>query len=184
MKRLFDVVASFCGLVILGWAILLLAWLIRRDTPGPGIFRQVRVGRNRVPFVCCKLRTMRIETAQAATHDTPASAVTRVGGILRRHKLDELPQLWNVLKGDMSLVGPRPCLPVQADVIAEREKCGVFAVRPGITGPAQISGVDMSEPERLAAVDGAYVTDQTFFGDLTIILRTVLGKGQGDHVAG
>ncbi|KAB0680421.1 sugar transferase [Aureimonas leprariae] len=183
MKRAFDVAASLGGLLVLGWAILLLAVLVRRDSPGPGIFRQERVGRNGVPFVCCKLRTMGVETRSQATHDTPASAVTRLGGRLRRYKLDELPQLWNVLKGEMSLVGPRPCLPIQDDVIAARERLGVLAARPGITGLAQVTGVDMSTPERLAEVDASYIATRSFFGDLGIILRTVLGGGQGDHVA-
>ena len=183
-KRLFDIAASLFGLLAFGWAILALAFLIRYDTPGPGIFRQERVGRNRVPFTCCKLRTMAVETADAATHDTHASAVTPLGTTLRRYKVDELPQLWNVLKGDMSLVGPRPCLPIQEAVISARDRLGVHTARPGITGLAQVRGIDMSTPERLAQVDAVYVANRSFAGDLKIILRTVMGAGQGDHVAG
>ncbi|WP_152044927.1 sugar transferase [Aureimonas psammosilenae] len=182
-KRVFDILASLFGLLVLGWAILLLALLVRRDSPGPGIFRQERVGRNRLPFTCLKLRTMGADTRSAATHDTPAAAVTPLGGRLRRVKVDELPQLWNVLKGEMSLVGPRPCLPIQKDVIDARERLGVHRARPGITGLAQVQGVDMSEPERLAEVDARYVETRSFFGDLAIILQTLTGSGQGDHVA-
>ncbi len=183
MKRLLDVVASLVGLVVLGPLILALAVAIRRGSPGPGILGQARVGRNGKPFLCRKLRTMAADTAQAATHDTPASAVTPLGIRLRRWKLDELPQLWNVLRGEMSLVGPRPCLPMQRDVIEARERLGVHALRPGITGLAQVNGVDMSTPDRLAAVDAAYGASQTLRGDLVLIVRTLRGAGRGDHVA-
>ncbi|GGE00782.1 sugar transferase [Aureimonas endophytica] len=183
LKRLLDIVASLFGLLVLGWLVLLFAWMIRRETPGPGIFRQERVGRNRVPFTCLKLRTMAAGTVSAATHDTPASAVTPLGEKLRRTKLDELPQLWNVLKGEMSLVGPRPSLPIQTELVAARSRRGVFALRPGITGLAQIEGVDMSTPERLAERDAHYLATRSFLGDLRIILATVFGAGQGDHVA-
>ena len=180
MKRAFDIVAAAGGLLVLGWLILLLAWAIRRDSAGPGIFAQARVGRNGRPFTCYKLRSMREGTASAATHDTPPSALTPLGKHLRRWKLDELPQLWNVLKGEMSLVGPRPCLPLQTDVIAARRRLGVDRARPGITGLAQVSGVDMSTPERLAETDARYLATRSFGGDLALILRTLTGSGQGD----
>jgi O-antigen biosynthesis protein WbqP len=182
MKRVFDIAASFFGLICFGWLILLLAAMIRRDTPGPGIFRQVRVGRNERPFTCYKLRTMASGTVSAASHETPRAAVTGLGVRLRAWKLDELPQLWNVLKGDMSFVGPRPCLPVQTVLIEARRREGAFRVRPGITGPAQVRGIDMSEPERLARIDGAYARASGFWSDLLLILQTVTGKGRGDRV--
>ncbi|SDO56400.1 Sugar transferase involved in LPS biosynthesis (colanic, teichoic acid) [Aureimonas jatrophae] len=183
MKRLFDIVASLGGLVVLGWLIVLLAVLVRRDSAGPGLFRQERVGRNGVPFTCLKLRTMRIDTVSAASHDTPASAVTALGARLRRWKLDELPQLWNVLKGEMSFVGPRPCLLIQRELIEERRRRGVLALRPGITGLAQVQGIDMRDPVRLAEIDARYGASRSFLGDLALILRTVAGGGQGDRVA-
>ena len=105
-------------------------------------------------------------TLSAASHETPASAVTPLGRRLRALKLDELPQLWNVLKGEMSLVGPRPCLPSQTVLVDEREKRGVLAIRPGITGKAQVMGVDMSDPARLAEIDASYAAEPSFLGDL------------------
>lgn len=183
MKRLFDIAASLAGLAALGWLILLLAWLVRRDSQGPGLFVQERVGREGRSFRCYKLRTMRVDTVAAATHDTPKSAVTPLGAKLRRWKLDELPQLWNVLRGDMSFVGPRPCLPIQAEVIEERRKRGVLAIRPGITGLAQVNGIDMSEPARLGETDARYMQSRSFTGDLGLIFRTLAGGGRGDRVA-
>ena len=183
MKRLFDVCASLLGLLLLGWLVGVLAVMIRRTSDGPGIFAQQRVGRHERIFTCYKLRTMHRTTPSAASHETPASAVTPLGRRLRTWKLDELPQLWNVLRGDMSLVGPRPCLPSQEQLIAERRRRGVFAVRPGITGKAQVLGVDMSDPERLARIDAVYARERSFIGDLVLILRTVVGSGRGDRVA-
>lgn len=182
MKRLFDIAASLFGLVFLGWLVGLLAWRVRKDSPGPGILAQPRVGRDGAVFVCYKLRTMLVGTLHAASHETPVSAVTPLGATLRRYKLDELPQLWNVLKGEMSFVGPRPCLPVQERLIEERDRLGVLSVRPGITGLAQVQGVDMSDPVRLAAIDAEYVKERSFIGDLVLILRTVTGAGRGDRV--
>ena len=183
MKRLFDIAASLAGLVLLGWLIGVMALIVRRDSTGPGLFAQQRVGRHGEHFTCYKLRTMYRETASAASHETPVTAVTRLGSRLRAWKLDELPQLWNVLKGEMSLVGPRPCLPSQDVLVEARRRRGVLAVRPGITGKAQVMGVDMSDPERLAAIDAAYVAERSFVGDLALIARTVTGGGRGDRVA-
>jgi O-antigen biosynthesis protein WbqP len=118
-------------------------------------------------------------TANLPTHQVEASAVTPIGELLRRFKIDELPQLWNVLLGDMSLVGPRPCLPSQIELVDARERLGVFTVRPGITGLAQISGVDMSDPQRLAEIDARYVRTQTVPGDLKLIWATLRGQGVG-----
>lgn len=184
MKRLFDFSASLVGLVCLGWLIGLLAILVKRDSDGPGIYAQPRVGRDGAVFTCYKLRTMHRTTVSAASHETPASAVTGLGRRLRALKLDELPQLWNVLKGEMSFVGPRPCLPSQTVLIEERGRRGVLSVRPGITGEAQVQGVDMSDPVRLAEIDAHYVNNRSFLGDLTLILQTVAGGGRGDRVRG
>lgn len=182
LKRLFDLVVSSVALVILSPVLLVLVWLVRRDSEGPGIFRQTRIGREGRSFTCFKLRTMRQGTPNRPTHETSADTVTRLGASLRRFKLDELPQLWNVAKGEMSFVGPRPCLPSQNEVIEERRRRGVLALRPGITGLAQINGVDMRTPLRLAETDADYARTRSFFGDLRIIIKTVLGRGQGDHV--
>ncbi|MEF2552068.1 sugar transferase [Aurantimonas sp. A2-1-M11] len=182
MKRLFDFTASLAGLICLGWLIGVLAIFVRRDSEGPGIYAQPRVGRDGRVFTCYKLRTMHRATASAASHETPASAVTALGRRLRSWKLDELPQLWNVLRGEMSFVGPRPCLPSQTLLIEERARRGVLAVRPGITGEAQVQGVDMSDPVRLAEIDARYVASRSFLSDLKLILRTVAGGGRGDRV--
>jgi O-antigen biosynthesis protein WbqP len=183
MKRVFDIVASLGGLLVFGVPILILIWLIRRDSEGPGLFVQQRMGREHRIFTCYKLRTMRADTVLAASHETPRSAVTPLGMTLRKWKLDELPQLWNVLRGEMSFVGPRPCLPMQHELIAEREAKGIFAQTPGITGLAQVQHIDMSDPRRLVAVEAQYLANHSFVGDLLLILRTVTGGGVGDRVA-
>lgn len=181
-KRLFDLLLA--ALLALPAAILCLACIvaIRREDAAPALFKQVRVGRHRRPFVLYKLRTMSMGTGDRASHEVSAAQITRVGGFLRRTKLDELPQLVNVLKGDMSFVGPRPCLPNQEELVSERDRRGVYAVRPGITGPAQLAGIDMSIPAKLAEADAIYTTRIGLVGDLKYIVRTALGRGSGDAV--
>ena len=134
---------------------------------------------NRQPFICLKLRTMRDDTPSAASHDIGHTAITPVGHWLRKAKLDELPQLWNVLRGDMSLVGPRPCLPIQTELIEARDRLGVYRVRPGVTGPAQILGIDMSEPHRLAEVDAQWLAHSSVGSYAKAILLTAVGRGLG-----
>ena len=180
MKRGLDIAISVLGLIIGSPIILITIGLVRLETPGPGIFRQIRLGRHRRTFTMYKVRTMRLGTGDAPSHKVGVNSVTDVGRVLRNLKLDELPQLWNVLRGDMSLVGPRPCLPSQSELIRERLERGVFEVRPGITGLAQIRGIDMSAPECLAAIDAEYIRDRTFAGDLKLIFRTLGGSGRGD----
>jgi O-antigen biosynthesis protein WbqP len=183
MKRFFDLVASAAGLAVLWPVILLLAWMIRRGSEGPGIFSHQRVGRDGVPFACHKLRTMRQGAPNVPTHFASAAEITRLGCFLRRTKLDELPQLWNVLRGEMSLVGPRPCLPSQTVLIEERRRRGVLALRPGITGLAQVEGIDMSDPVRLADRDADYMRRRSFWLDLRLIYATVFRRaGGGDRV--
>ena len=179
MKRAFDVVA--CGLFLPFFVLILLIVIvaIRWQSPGPAIFRQVRVGKQGRPFTCYKFRTMYSGTANLPTHEVQASSVTALGEHLRRFKIDELPQLWNVLIGDMSLVGPRPCLPSQIDLVEARRRLGVLDVRPGITGLAQVNGVDMSDANRLAEIDAQYVRTQSLMGDLRLILATLRGQGVG-----
>lgn len=173
LKRSFDAVTSLGGLMLLSPVLLGLGILIRLTSPGPVIFSQVRVGRNEKPFTCHKFRTMHVGTEQRATHEVATSAITNTGKALRRFKLDELPQLWNVLKGEMSLVGPRPCLSSQHELIEERRKRGVYELLPGITGLAQVEGVDMSTPVRLAELDAEYMHRRSFGFDLGLILRTI-----------
>jgi lipopolysaccharide/colanic/teichoic acid biosynthesis glycosyltransferase len=147
------------------------------------IFSQQRVGLRQRPFTLFKMRTMPPMTPDKPSHEVGAVTVTRIGSVLRRFKIDELPQLWCVLRGDMSLVGPRPCLPSQTELIAERAKRGVFEVRPGITGLAQVQGIDMSQPRELAELDGRYARTHTLRSDLALLLQTVLGHGRGDAAA-
>lgn len=182
MKRLFDVVASALGLVLGAPVIFVCILLVRRETPGPGLFKQVRVGRDGAPFHCYKLRTMFAGSPSVPTHEAGKAMVTPLGGFLRRSKLDELPQLWNVLKGEMSFVGPRPCLPSQQTLIGERQARGVLTLRPGITGLAQVRGIDMSDPVLLAETDAEYKRMASFIGDVRLILQTVAGGGRGDRV--
>jgi len=180
--RGFDVVLSSVGLVLGAPLLLLLALLGWLDTRSP-LLRQQRVGRRQQPFVLVKFRTMRPDAAHVASHLADASAITPLGAFLRRTKLDELPQLWNVLKGDMSLVGPRPCLPSQTELIAARERLGVYAVRPGITGLAQVSGIDMSTPELLAQTDAQMIRTLSLRHYLRYLLQTtVAGGGRGDAI--
>ncbi len=172
------------SVIIFFWWALLIIWLwVRIDSPGPGIFAQERIGHKGKPFTCYKFRTMSAGTIQAGTHEVSADAVTPVGVFLRRTKLDELPQIWNILKGELRLVGPRPGLPVQKELYAAREVRGVFSVKPGITGWAQIHDVDMSDPERLAWWDAQYIGMRSILLDLRIILATAFGRGRGDRVA-
>lgn len=181
MTRIFDIIFSALGLII-GFPILLLLWVLGWfDTRSPLFFQQ-RVGRHGEPFVLVKFRTMRPDTASVATHLADAKAITPFGQFLRRTKLDELPQLWNVLKGEMSLVGPRPCLLSQTELIAERKVRGVLAVRPGITGLAQIRGIDMSVSQLLAQTDAQMIAQWSVGRYFEYIIKTVLGSGQGDRV--
>lgn len=179
--RIFDVLVSAVGLV-LTFPLMLLLYLIGLFDTGSPFFMQERVGRNKQPFMLIKFRTMKVDTLSVATHLVDATSITPLGQFLRRSKLDELPQLWNVLKGEMSLVGPRPCLFNQVELIGEREARGVFAVRPGITGLAQINQIDMSTPELLAITDAQMVRDMSLVKYFTYIVQTILGGGQGDKV--
>ena len=181
MIRLFDFVFSLVGLVV-AFPVLLVLTIIGLFDTGSPIFRQVRVGRHRKPFTLVKFRTMRMDTASVATHLASSASITRFGHFLRKTKLDELPQLWNVLKGDMSLVGPRPGLFNQEELTEERAKRGVFDVRPGITGLAQVSEIDMSTPALLAETDQKMIRSLTLVDYFKYIFMTVAGKGAGDRV--
>lgn len=181
MIRVFDILFALTGLV-LGWPLLALITLIGLLDTGAPLFRQQRVGRFQQPFTLIKFRTMRPGTASVATHLACRSAITPLGRFLRRSKLDELPQLWNVLKGEMSLVGPRPCLTNQYELIDERAKRRVFEARPGITGLAQINGIDMSTPVLLAETDARMLRTFSVAAYFRYIFLTAVGKGSGDRV--
>lgn len=182
MKRLFDILISASALIVLSPVMLVVAIMIRKSSPGGALFIQDRVGLHERPFVCYKFRTMAAGAPLAGSHDVSSSWITPVGRRLRATKLDELPQLYNVLRGEMSLVGPRPCLPSQSEVITARRRKGVYEIRPGITGPAQLSSIDMSTPDALADADRGYIEAQSFLGDLNILIQTALGRGSGDAV--
>lgn len=181
MLRVLDVCLATAGLIISSPLLLILFIAGWRDTGSP-LFRQVRVGKNKLPFTLVKFRTMRPDTISVATHLADVSSITPFGRLLRKTKLDELPQLWNVLLGDMSLVGPRPCLPNQLELIEERTQRGVFNVRPGITGLAQINDIDMSTPALLAETDAQMLKTLSARTYLRYIVLTVLGRGAGDRV--
>nr|WP_200872700.1 sugar transferase [Polycyclovorans algicola] len=181
--RLFDLLFSFLGLVF-GLPILVLLWLIGLSDTGSPLFRQERIGIHQRPFTLVKFRTMKLDTASVATHLASSHAVTPFGRFLRRTKLDELPQLWNVLMGDMSLVGPRPGLFNQEELTQARARRGVFEVRPGITGLAQVSEIDMSTPELLAETDERMMKTLTLRRYFQYIFMTVVGRGSGDRLKG
>lgn len=181
MLRFLDMVLAGLGLLVALplMGVLFLSGLFDTGVP---LFRQTRVGRHQKPFTLVKFRTMRPDTQSIATHLANPDAVTPMGAFLRRTKLDELPQLWNVLKGEMSLVGPRPCLFNQSELIEERAARGVFAARPGITGLAQISGIDMSTPKLLAETDARMLQGLGLSAYFSYIFKTVTGAGQGDRI--
>lgn len=183
MFRLLDVVFSLAGLVI-GFPVLVVLYVLGLFDTGAPVFCQERVGRNKQPFTLVKFRTMKVDTASVASHLANTASITRFGHFLRRTKLDELPQLWNVLKGEMSLVGPRPCLFNQNELISERELRGVMAARPGITGLAQVNDIDMSTPRLLAETDQKMLENLTIGVYFKYIFMTVAGKGTGDSVPG
>lgn len=179
--RFFDVVFALLGLCF-ALPVLLVIYVMGLFDTGSPLFRQERVGRHQKPFTLIKFRTMRPDTRSVASHLADASAITPLGVFLRRSKLDELPQLWNVLKGDMSLVGPRPCLYNQQELINERTVHGIFNYRPGITGLAQVCGIDMSKPKLLAETDARMLQELTLESYFKYIFLTVAGKGAGDRV--
>ncbi|MFB2704998.1 MULTISPECIES: sugar transferase [Marinobacter] len=181
MIRILDIIFSMVGLVF-GLPFLVVIFIVGLFDTGSPLFRQERVGRYKKPFILVKFRTMAPETKSVASHLADSSSITPVGRFLRRTKLDELPQLWNVLKGEMSLVGPRPCLFNQVELIEERESRGVLKARPGITGLAQVNGIDMSTPQLLAETDAAMLRSLDLKHYFRYIFQTATGKGSGDRV--
>ena len=176
-KRAFDLVVAAVLLPLTSTVILLAMLAIRLSSAGPALFSQIRVGQNGVLFRCHKLRTMVVGTPSLPSHQAPANSVTSVGAVLRKFKIDELPQLWNVLKGEMSLVGPRPCLPTQTELIERRRQLGVLAALPGITGLAQMKGIDMSDPKLCAETDAEYLRMAAICLDVHILVGTIFYRG-------
>lgn len=176
MKRAIDIAIALPLLILASPIVALAIAGIRLTSRGPGLFVQIRLGRGATRFRCYKLRTMQAGTASVPTHEAPAGAITPIGAFLRRYKIDELPQLWNVLTGEMSLVGPRPCLPSQQELVDLRQRLNVYTVRPGITGLAQIRAIDMSDPAACANADAEYIARTTGCLDLQILLRTLFRR--------
>lgn len=191
-KRFIDIVLSFFGIVILGIPMLVLALIIKLTSPGPVLFKQKRVGLHKTHFNLLKFRTMRTDTPHdMPTHmlTNPDQYITRIGRFLRKSSLDELPQIFNIFVGQMSIIGPRPALWNQDDLIAERDKYGANDVKPGLTGWAQINGRDELEIPVKAKLDGEYVEKMSFgfdckcfFGTITSVLRSegVVEGGTGE----
>jgi lipopolysaccharide/colanic/teichoic acid biosynthesis glycosyltransferase len=181
-KRIIDLTFALVVLIFFWWLLLIVGIAIKLQSSGPAIFAQERVGRDGRTFTCYKFRTMRLGTPNVGSHDAPRDAITPIGKFMRSSKLDELPQVWNIIRNEISLVGPRPCLPIQTQLIDERRERGVLAVKPGITGLAQVNGIDMSDPARLAKCDARYVRLQSLLLDIRLIISTALGRGNGDRV--
>lgn len=181
MIRILDFMLALMGTVVLSPVFVVVYILGLFDTGSP-LFVQERVGKNQEGFKLLKFRTMSVDTKSVGTHLVNSASITKLGGFLRKTKLDELPQLINVLKADMSLVGPRPCLFNQKELRKEREKRGVFGVLPGITGLAQVNEIDMSTPKLLSEWDQRMNKDMWFGLYFKLLIQTVTGKGSGDRV--
>lgn len=185
IKRLLAVLISGIAIITLSPIFLIIALIIKIDSKGPVLFKQKRVGKDKVHFEIYKFRTMYIDTpSDMPTHllKDPKAMITRVGGFLRKTSLDELPQLFNILKGEMAIVGPRPALWNQYDLIEERDKYGANAIRPGLTGWAQINGRDELEIDIKAKLDGYYVQNMSFLLDIKCFLGTFLSVLKSDGV--
>ena len=181
MIRTLDIFLASLALFLLMPIIIFIFFLIYLENKSP-LFYQKRIGKNLKKFILIKFRTMAIGTKSCATHLVDNSEITKLGKLLRKTKLDELPQLWNVLKGDMSLVGPRPCLPSQFELIAMRKRYDLYKYPPGITGLAQINGIDMSDPLLLSQTDAKMMKSLTLYKYFYYLLKTFIGSGFGDRV--
>ena len=175
-KRIFDLASSIIILVLLSPLLLFVALCIKLDSPGPVLFRQERIGIHKEPFVIYKFRTMHVETPKnvpTAMLLNPEKHITRVGKWIRKMSIDELPQLFNIIKGEMSIVGPRPIIAAEAELIRERTKLGTYSILPGVTGLAQINGRDLIGVYEKAQLDGEYARKRSFIFDLKILMSTV-----------
>lgn len=185
IKRVLDVVLSV-GILIGVWPVMLIAAIAIKveDPKGPVIFKQIRVGKDKKPFKIYKFRSMWTETPDVPTHllSDPNQFITKTGAFLRKTSIDEVPQVWNILKGDMSFVGPRPSLFSQEDLIEERDKLNVHSVRPGLTGLAQVSGRDELPIPVKAAYDGEYIEKMSFKLDVNLFFRTFVSVAKSEGV--
>lgn len=184
MKRIFDFVMSLIAIILFSPVILIVALVVKFTSPGPILFKQRRIGKDNVEFYIYKFRTMRIDTPNVPTHllEKPEQWITPIGRFLRKTSLDELPQLFNILKGDMSIVGPRPALYNQLDLKEMRTKVGVHRIVPGLTGWAQINGRDEIPLSLKVNLDEEYLERMSFFFDIKIIIMTVLSVLKSDGV--
>ncbi len=185
LKRVIDFLLSLIGIVVLSPVLLVLAIIIKVTSPGPVLFKQERMGKDNVRFKIFKFRSMRIDTPKdVPTHmlSNPDQYITSVGKFMRKTSLDELPQLFNILKGDMAVIGPRPSLPNQYDLNELRDKNGASSIKPGLTGLAQISGRDELEIDVKAALDGEYVKKMSFLFDCKCFLGTITSVLKHDGV--
>ncbi len=184
-KPLLGFILSFVGCLVLLPFYLIIAILIKLDSKGPVLFRQKRIGKGKREFYILKFRTMRTDTpSDMPTHllANPESYITRIGGFLRKTSLDELPQIFNILKGDMAIIGPRPALWNQFDLIAERDRYGANEVKPGLTGYAQINGRDELPIDMKAKLDGEYVQKMSFWFDIKMFFGTIWSVLKSDGV--
>lgn len=185
IKRIIDFVLALLGIIILSPVFLILSILIKCNSKGPILFKQIRVGRGNKAFKILKFRTMKIETPKdMPTHllENPESYITSVGKFMRKTSLDELPQLWNIVVGEMSVIGPRPSLPSQTDLNQLRDKNGASKIRPGLTGLAQVSGRDELPIDIKASYDGEYVNMMSFVNDLKLFFKTAFNVIKSDGV--
>lgn len=176
VKRWIGMVLALCGIVFLSWLFVIISIVIVLDDPGPVFFRQERIGIHKKRFTILKFRTMKVNTPHdVPTHllKNPDQYITRTGKFLRKTSLDELPQFFNILIGDMAIVGPRPMIPAQVDLLTARDKYGANDIRPGLTGWAQIHGRDELEIEEKARLDGYYLKNMCFLLDVKIFIQTL-----------
>lgn len=185
IKRLLDIILSFLGLVCLSWLYLIITIIIKIDDPGPAFFAQKRVGIHKKTFMLHKFRSMKMSTPHdTPTHllENPEQYITKVGKFLRKSSLDELPQIWDIFVGNMTVIGPRPALWNQYDLIEERDKYGANDVKPGLTGWAQINGRDELAINEKARLDGEYVERMGFLFDMKCFFRTFLNVVKSEGV--
>ncbi|MBI6038276.1 sugar transferase [Clostridium perfringens] len=185
MKRIFDFLMSLIAIIVFSPIIIIISLLVKLTSKGPVFFKQRRIGKNNEEFNILKFRTMRVDTPNVATHllKDPSVFITPLGKFLRKTSLDELPQLVNILKGDMSIVGPRPALYNQYDLRDMRTEVGVYKLVPGLTGWAQINGRDEIPLEEKVALDKEYMNMQSFWMDIKIIFMTVFKVAKSEGVS-
>lgn len=182
IKRSIDIGFSLAIILFFWWLMFIIWCMIKLTSKGPAIFAQKRIGNYGAEFTCYKFRTMYLDTKEAGTHEITSDNIMKIGKILRKLKLDELPQIWNILCNQMSLVGPRPCLPSQTLLRNLRENKNIYSMKAGLTGLAQIQGIDMSKPDQLTDIEAQYLAVRTNVLDMQILIKTFLGSGQGDKV--